>query len=132
MDKNFKDEKVFGDKCVPSNHTTGSIAVDLGANNIVDINGDNVTEGSGGSHDDGHLDCTAQDQEFQRIFLIGYSLGMVLSFPLGLCLDRLGSVPTRLMAGLVYTLGPGASVYFDLMRTVKVLESAELGKVVRT
>ena len=80
-----------------------------------------IDDGSGGSHDNGHLDCTAQDQEFQRIFLIGYSLGMVLSFPLGLCLDRLGSVPTRLMAGLVYTLGQSAKMF---ARTIKNLESA--------
>ena len=120
MDKNFKDEKVFGDKCVPSNHTTDSIAVDLGTNNIFNINGDNITEGSGGSHDDGHLDCTAQDQEFQRIFLIGYALGMILSFPLGLCLDRLGSVPTRLMAGLVYTLGPGTNSIKIFTRTNEI------------
>jgi len=98
----LKDEKVFGDKCVYTNHTVGSVAVDFGVNNSENIT---WTEGSGGSNDVGHLDCTEQDQEFQRIFLIGYALGMILSFPLGLCLDRLGSVPTRLMAGLVYTLG---------------------------
>ena len=89
--------------------------------NIDANNGDNVTwtEGSGGSNDD-HLDCTAQDQEFQRIFLIGYALGMILSFPLGLCLDRLGSVPTRLMAGLVYTLGPGTNSIKMLTRTNEI------------
>ena len=121
---------MFGDKCIPTNHTAGSITVDLG-DTIGDSFGDNVTidDGSGGSHDNGHLDCTAQDQEFQRIFLIGYSLGMVLSFPLGLCLDRLGSVPTRLMAGLVYTLGQSAKIF---ARKIRNLPSAEVRKIVRT
>ena len=90
------------------------------------------TEGSGGSNDD-HLDCTAQDQEFQRIFLIGYALGMILSFPLGLCLDRLGSVPTRLMAGLVYTLGPGTiaiKMFTWIHGQMRFLESAEIRLIV--
>ena len=124
---------MFGDKCIPTNHTAGSITVDLG-DTIGDSFGDNVTidDGSGGSHDNGHLDCTAQDQEFQRIFLIGYSLGMVLSFPLGLCLDRLGSVPTRLMAGLVYTLGHSAKMFARTIKNLESAESAEFRIIVRT
>ena len=124
---------MFGDKCIPTNHTAGSITVDLG-DNIGDSFGDNVTidDGSGGSHDNEHLDCTAQDQEFQRIFLIGYSLGMVLSFPLGLCLDRLGSVPTRLMAGLVYTLGQSAKMFARPIKNLESAESAEFRIIVRT
>ena len=124
---------MFGDKCIPTNHTAGSITVDLG-----DTIGDNVTiddghhDGSGGSHDDGHFDCTAQDQEFQRIFLIGYSLGMVLSFPLGLCLDRLGSVPTRLMAGLVYTLGQSAKMFAQTIKNLPSAEAAAFRTIVHT
>ena len=128
---------MFGDKCIPTNHTAGSITVDLG-DTIGDSFGDNVTiddghhDGSGGSHDDGHFDCTAQDQEFQRIFLIGYSLGMVLSFPLGLCLDRLGSVPTRLMAGLVYTLGHSAKMFARTIKNLLSAESAAFRTIIRT
>ena len=124
---------MFGDKCIPTNHTAGSITVDLGYT-IGDSFGDNVTidDGSGGSHDNGHLDCTAQDQEFQRIFLIGYSLGMVLSFPLGLCLDRLGSVPTRLMAGLVYTLGQSVKMFERTIKNLLSAESAAFRTIIRT
>ena len=31
--------------------------------------------------------CTAQDAEFEKIFQIGYTVGMVLSFPVGIMLD---------------------------------------------
>ena len=31
--------------------------------------------------------CTAQDEEFERIFQLGYTVGMVLSFPVGMMLD---------------------------------------------
>ena len=59
--------------------------------------------GAGTSTSNGTNACEGQDQEFQRIFQVGYSLGMILSFPLGLCLDRVGEVPTRLLTGGVYT-----------------------------
>ena len=80
-------EGVFADKC--------DVTVGL-----------SFEDGSGSDPANNGTDsCEPQDQEFQRIFQIGYSLGMILSFPLGLCLDRFGEVPTRLGAGFIYTLG---------------------------
>ena len=80
-------EGVFADKC--------DVTVGL-----------SFEDGSGSDPSNHGTDsCEPQDQEFQRIFQIGYSLGMILSFPLGLCLDRFGEVPTRLGAGFIYTLG---------------------------
>ena len=29
---------------------------------------------------------------------------MIISFPLGICIDKVGSVPTRFIAGAIYTL----------------------------
>jgi len=84
MNRILKDEGVFADKC----------GVPVGLASV---------EGSGASN--GTDACEPQDQEFQRIFQVGYSLGMILSFPQGLFLDRFGEVPTRLGAGCVYTLG---------------------------
>ena len=33
------------------------------------------------------ITCTAQDEEFERVFQLGYTVGMILSFPVGLILD---------------------------------------------
>lgn len=47
--------------------------------------------------------CTSQDEEFERVFQLGYTLGMVLSFPVGLMLDLIGSAQTRLVSQVVFT-----------------------------
>jgi hypothetical protein len=34
-----------------------------------------------------NITCTAQDEEFEKVFQLGYTIGMVLSFPVGIILD---------------------------------------------
>ena len=69
IDKYVKDENVFGFKCL-TDQTLSVPSEDIHGSGAYPQPGMNIT-------------CAAQDQEFARIFQLGYSLGMIISFPLG-------------------------------------------------